>query len=85
MSPGGCRTCRRIPRSSTHPGTLPPDQALDPTRPVVGNDGWESAETDIIGVHDYDEDPARIHQRYWGHEDIPTILRRVRPGDASLP
>jgi beta-galactosidase/beta-glucuronidase len=55
-------------------------KALDPTRPVVGNDGWESAETDIIGVHDYDEDPARIHQRYWGHEDIPTILRRVRPG-----
>jgi len=55
-------------------------KALDPTRPVVGNDGWESAETDIIGVHDYDEDPARIHERYWGHEDIPTILRRVRPG-----
>jgi hypothetical protein len=55
-------------------------KTLDPTRPVVGNDGWESAETDIIGVHDYDEDPARIHQRYWGHEDIPTILRRVRPG-----
>jgi glycosyl hydrolase family 2 len=55
-------------------------KALDPTRPVVGNDGWESAETDIIGVHDYDEDPTRIHQRYWGHEDIPTILRRVRPG-----
>src|SRR5215208_2684970 len=33
-------------------------KALDPTRPVVGNDGWESAETDIIGVHDYDEDPT---------------------------
>ncbi|HLL49575.1 MAG TPA: glycoside hydrolase family 2 TIM barrel-domain containing protein [Thermomicrobiales bacterium] len=71
--------------------SLPPQQsfiqslyhltkALDPTRPVVGNDGWESAETDIIGIHDYDDDPARIHQRYWGHEDVPTILRRVRPG-----
>lgn len=55
-------------------------KALDPTRPVVGNDGWESAETDIIGIHDYDADPARIQQRYWGHDDISTILRRARPG-----
>src|SRR4051812_7684496 len=60
-------------------------KTLDPTRPVVGNDGWESAETDIIGVHDYDEDPARIHQRYWGHEDIPTILRRGRAGGGLSP
>lgn len=55
-------------------------KALDPTRPVVGNDGWESAETDIIGIHDYDDDPTRIRQRYFEHEDIPTILRRARPG-----
>src|SRR5581483_7577283 len=27
-------------------------KALDPTRPVVGNDGWESVATDIIGIHD---------------------------------
>ena len=30
-------------------------KTLDPTRPVVGNDGWESVATDIIGIHDYDE------------------------------
>ncbi|MFA9447095.1 glycoside hydrolase family 2 protein [Egicoccus sp. AB-alg6-2] len=28
-------------------------RALDPTRPVVGNDGWEQAETDLLTVHDY--------------------------------
>jgi hypothetical protein len=44
---------------------------------VVGNDGWESAETDIIGIHDYDHAGA-IAQRYHSHEDIPTMLREVR-------
>ena len=35
-------------------------KTLDPTRPVIGNDGWESVATDIIGIHDYDDDPERI-------------------------
>ena len=30
-------------------------KTLDPTRPVIGNDGWESVATDIIGIHDYDD------------------------------
>ena len=33
-------------------------KTLDPTRPVIGNDGWESVATDIIGIHDYDDDPS---------------------------
>ena len=33
-------------------------KTLDPTRPVVGNDGWESIATDIIGIHDYDDQPS---------------------------
>ena len=32
-------------------------KTLDPTRPVIGNDGWESVATDIVGIHDYDDDP----------------------------
>jgi beta-galactosidase/beta-glucuronidase len=52
-------------------------KALDPTRPVVGNDGWESAETDLIGIHDYDS-AAEIAQRYHRHEDVPVMLSRVR-------
>ena len=36
-------------------------KTLDPTRPVIGNDGWESVATDIIGIHDYDSDP-RAHR-----------------------
>ena len=34
-------------------------RSLDPTRPVIGNDGWEAATTDVVAIHDYDADPAR--------------------------
>jgi len=39
-------------------------KTLDPTRPVLANDGWESGETDVIGVHDYDADPVLLRNRY---------------------
>jgi len=29
-------------------------RAIDSSRPVVGNDGWEVVAADVIGVHDYD-------------------------------
>src|SRR5688500_7483513 len=35
-------------------------KTIDPTRPVIGNDGWESVATDLIGIHDYDADVERI-------------------------
>ncbi|MFF3151581.1 glycoside hydrolase family 2 protein, partial [Streptomyces sp. NPDC057927] len=28
-------------------------RALDPTRPVMSNEGWEHTDSDIMGVHDY--------------------------------
>ena len=57
---------------------------LDPTRPVIGNDGWESVVTDIIGIHDYDQDPERLGARYRAGEMSPTLLRRARPGGRML-
>jgi beta-galactosidase/beta-glucuronidase len=39
-------------------------KTLDPNRLVVGNDGWESSATDIIGIHDYDADPGHLRTRY---------------------
>ena len=39
-------------------------RTLDPSRLVVGNDGWESSATDIIGIHDYDSDPRHMRARY---------------------
>ena len=39
-------------------------RAVDPSRPVVSNEGWEHADSDILGVHDYSGDPAVLAARY---------------------
>lgn len=59
-------------------------KALDPTRPVIGNDGWESVATDIIGIHDYDDDPERIARRYGMGEVEALLFKRERPGGRML-
>ena len=59
-------------------------KTLDPTRPVIGNDGWESVATDIIGIHDYDSDASRIARRYHADEVLPRLFRRERPGGRLL-
>ncbi|HEU5022601.1 MAG TPA: glycoside hydrolase family 2 TIM barrel-domain containing protein [Bryobacteraceae bacterium] len=58
-------------------------KTLDPTRPVIGNDGWESVATDIIGIHDYDHDPARIRARY-GPVDHSVLFKREQPAGRLL-
>ena len=64
-SRGACPTCRTARRERHYVQALYHlTKTLDPTRPVIGNDGWESVATDIIGIHDYDDDPERIARRY---------------------
>ena len=59
-------------------------KSLDPSRPVLGNDGWESIATDIIGIHDYDDQPERLGKRY-GIDDIESqLFKRERPGGRML-
>jgi hypothetical protein len=59
-------------------------KTLDPTRPVIGNDGWESVATDIIGIHDYDDQPARIAKRYGMDEVEERLFQFERPGGRIL-
>ncbi len=59
-------------------------KTLDPTRPVIGNDGWESVATDIIGIHDYDDRPERIAHRYDADDQLPRLFKRERPGGKML-
>jgi beta-galactosidase/beta-glucuronidase len=59
-------------------------RTLDSSRPVIGNDGWESTATDIITIHDYDHLPDRIRRRYRSDDDLPRILERERPGGRTL-
>jgi beta-galactosidase/beta-glucuronidase len=59
-------------------------KTIDPSRPVIGNDGWESVATDIIGIHDYDQRPEEIAARYLSHEARPMLFRHARPGGRKL-
>jgi beta-galactosidase/beta-glucuronidase len=59
-------------------------KTFDPTRPVVGNDGWESVATDIIGIHDYDPRPGSLIERYQTSDELPNLLKRERPGGRVL-
>jgi beta-galactosidase/beta-glucuronidase len=68
-------------------------KALDPDRPVIGNDGWEVIAGDFVGLHDYDNDPQRLRERltlpdevllakerFWGHRPLlEGEVRRGRP------
>jgi hypothetical protein len=62
-------------------------KAIDPGRPCIGNDGWETGAgaSDIIGIHDYDADPARLVRRY-AHEpgSITSLLKNDMPGNKVL-
>jgi beta-galactosidase/beta-glucuronidase len=54
-------------------------RALDPTRPVIGNDGWEHVASDIWGIHDYALDGATLRERYGTPEAVERTIREVRP------
>lgn len=54
-------------------------RALDGTRPVVGNDGWEMPCGDLVSVHDYEQDPAVLIERYGSREAVAYTLEHVQP------
>lgn len=39
-------------------------RALDPTRPVISNDGWEHTDSDLFTIHDYEWRGEVLAQRY---------------------
>ena len=59
-------------------------KALDPSRPVVGNDGWENVVGDLRTVHDYAADPAVLTARYGTREALAETLRRFRPSGRRI-
>jgi beta-galactosidase/beta-glucuronidase len=51
-------------------------KALDPTRVVVANDGWEYIAGDLVTVHDYAGSGAELFTRYGTAEAMATTLAR---------
>ncbi|MBP0458281.1 glycoside hydrolase family 2 protein [Streptomyces montanisoli] len=54
-------------------------RALDPTRPVMSNEGWEHTDSDILGVHDYCADPAVLRARYGDAAGFDAVLNGPGP------
>jgi len=54
-------------------------KALDPTRPVLGNDGWQHVAGDIFGVHDYAMDGDTLRARYGSREAIERTFEEIEP------
>lgn len=54
-------------------------KTLDPTRPVIADDGWEYLVGDMAGIHDYTFDGAVILERYGTAQALETTAREVRP------
>jgi beta-galactosidase/beta-glucuronidase len=60
-------------------------KAFDPTRPAIGNDGWENLATDIIAIHDYDGDVMRLAERYERSSDsLAHLFANESPGNKTL-
>jgi hypothetical protein len=59
-------------------------RALDGTRPVIGNDGWEAPCGDVVCVHDYAQDTKILEARYGTREAVADTLRNVQPDGRRL-
>jgi hypothetical protein len=59
-------------------------RALDSSRPVVSNDGWEHTDSDIWTVHDYEGDGAVIAERYRTLKHVKRMLQGWGPAGRRM-
>jgi beta-galactosidase/beta-glucuronidase len=59
-------------------------KAVDPSRPVIGNDGWENFAADVVGVHDYTPSGDVLRERYGSADAFERTLTQVRPYYRSI-
>jgi beta-galactosidase/beta-glucuronidase len=59
-------------------------RALDPSRPVISNDGWEHVNSDILTVHDYEGDGAVLAATYADADARERLLRGMGPATRRI-
>jgi beta-galactosidase/beta-glucuronidase len=59
-------------------------RALDPSRPVISNDGWEHVNSDILTVHDYEGDGAVLAATYSDADARERLLRGMGPATRRI-
>lgn len=52
-------------------------KAIDQTRLVMSNDGWEHVESDLLTIHDYEFEPEVLDSRY---KDVDSVLKFISAG-----
>ncbi|WP_125129962.1 glycoside hydrolase family 2 TIM barrel-domain containing protein [Microbacterium sp. 10M-3C3] len=59
-------------------------RALDGTRPVISNDGWEHTDSDIWTIHDYEADPAVLAERYGSIAAVEAMIHGFGPAGRRI-
>lgn len=59
-------------------------RAVDPSRPVVSNDGWEHGDSDILGVHDYAASGGELRRHYRDATAVTRLLQGMGPAGRRL-
>jgi beta-galactosidase/beta-glucuronidase len=59
-------------------------RALDPTRPVISNDGWEHVDSDVWSIHDYEASGHVLRTRYGSRQEIDELLRGIGPAGRRI-
>jgi beta-galactosidase/beta-glucuronidase len=59
-------------------------RALDPSRPVISNDGWEHLDSDIWSVHDYEASPEVMRERYADATAVERLFNGMGPAGRRI-
>jgi hypothetical protein len=54
-------------------------RALDPSLPVISNDGWEHVASEIISIHDYDQNADALLQRFDSAQALADAYESMGP------
>ena len=58
--------------------------SLDPSRPVISNDGWEHLDSDIWTIHDYESSGEVVADRYRDAAAVAALFEQVGPAGRRL-
>lgn len=59
-------------------------RSVDPTRPVIANDGWEQRDTDVVTVHDYGSTGAALAINYADADAVAETVHGAGPQGRTI-
>lgn len=59
-------------------------RSIDPSRPVISNDGWEHTDSDLVTVHDYEPSGEVLAERYGTVQSIASLLDGLGPAGRRM-